>query len=146
MHEHGVNMEVRGTIYLHTGKDGAPQLHSSVTSLMIAQSSAAMDGEDFNPEVIRFLRGIRASAHPEKRQRASVSTYDRAVSLGVAHRLKEIPTSLLGRTESGSDADKAAAKKELHKLQKANQQIVARAEAAAAEADETSIHKPRVGE
>ena len=128
MHEHGVNMEVRGTIYLHTGKDGAPQLHSSVTSLMIAQSCAAMDGEEFNPEVISFLRGIRASAQPEKRQRTSVSTYDRAVSLGVAHRLKEIPASLLGRTESGSDVDKAAAKKELHKLQKANQQIVARVE------------------
>ena len=31
MHEHGVNMEVRGAIYLNTGKDGAPQLHSSVT-------------------------------------------------------------------------------------------------------------------
>jgi hypothetical protein len=128
MHEHGVNMEVRGAIYLNTGKDGAPQLHSSVTPLMIAQSCAAMDGEEFNPEVISFLRGIRASAQPEKRQRTSVSTYDRAMSLGIAHKLREIPTSLQTRIESGSDAEMVVAKKELHSIQKANQKVVARAE------------------
>ena len=55
----------------------------------------------------------------------SVSTYDRAVSLSVAHRLREILASLQGRIaiESGSTAEKATAKKELHSLQKANQQI-----------------------
>ena len=128
MHEHGVNMEVRGAIYLNTGTDGAPQLHSSVTPLIIAQS-CAQAGQDFSPDILRFLKGCYASSQPpEKRHRTSISTYDRAVSLGIAHRLREIPASLQRRTESGSDMEKAAAKKELHKLQKANQQIVARAE------------------
>ena len=128
MHEHGVNMEVRGAIYLNTGTDGAPQLHSSVTPLIIAQS-CAQAGQDFSPDILRFLKGCYASSQPpEKRHRTSISTYDRAVSLGIAHRLREIPASLQRLTESGSYMEKAAAKKELHKLQKANQQIVARAE------------------
>jgi hypothetical protein len=124
MHEIGVNMEVKGTIYLDTGEDGAPQLHSNVTPLTIAQTCTG-----FSPDVLTFLKSIcTPSQQPGKRQRTSVSTYDRAVSLGVAHRLREIPASLQGRIESGSAAEKATAKKELHSLQKANQQIVARAE------------------
>ena len=63
-----------------------------------------------------------------KRHRTYVSTYDRAVSLGVAHRLRDIPASLQLRIESGSSAERATAKKELHSLQRTNQQIVARVE------------------
>ena len=127
LHEHGVNIEARGAIYLDTGEDEASQLHSSVTPLMITQSCAKRR-KGFNVEVLRFLDACASSQQPVKRQRASISTYDRAVSLGVAHRLHEIPASLQRCIESGSDADIAAAKKEIHKLQKANQKIVSRAE------------------
>ena len=54
--------------------------------------------------------------------------YQRPVSLGVAHRLHKIPASLQRCIESGSDVEIAAAKKEIDKLQKANQKIVSLAE------------------
>ena len=50
------------------------------------------------------------------------------MSLGIVDRLREIPPHRHALIESGSDPDKENAKKELHKLQKANHQIVARAE------------------
>ena len=128
MHENGVNMEAQGAIYLDTGEAGSPQLHSGVTPLTVAQS-CAQRSEAFSPDVLCFLENIRApSQQPKKRHRTSVSTYDRAVSLGVAHRLRDIPASLQVRIESVSSAERATAKKELHSLQKTNQQIVARAE------------------
>ena len=103
---------------MDTGEDGESQLHSGVTPLMVAQSCAARRGEDFNPDVICFLSGSSAaSQQPGKRQRTSISAYDRAVPLGIAHTLREIPTSLQTRIESGSHAEMVAAKKELHSIQ-----------------------------
>ena len=128
MHENGVNMEAQGAIYLDTGEDGSPQLHSGVIPLTVAQS-CAQRSEAISPDVLCFLENIRTpSQQPKKRHRTYVSTYDRAVSLGVAHRLRDIPASLQLRIESGSSAERATAKKELHSLQKTNQQIVARVE------------------
>eukprot|EP00308_Calcidiscus_leptoporus_P025272 CAMPEP_0119397884 /NCGR_PEP_ID=MMETSP1334-20130426/140561_1 /TAXON_ID=127549 /ORGANISM="Calcidiscus leptoporus, Strain RCC1130" /LENGTH=318 /DNA_ID=CAMNT_0007421735 /DNA_START=1012 /DNA_END=1969 /DNA_ORIENTATION=- len=68
-----------------------------------------------------------AAAQLEKRHRSSTSTYDRAVSLGIADRLLEIPPSLHGLIESGGP-EKENAKRALHKLHQANQQLIARAE------------------
>ena len=66
-----------------------PRLHTSATPLMVAQCCAAQSGDDFNPEVVPFLKGISVvSQQPGKRQRSSVSVYDRAVSLGIGHRLR----------------------------------------------------------
>jgi len=67
------------------------------------------------------------AAQLEKRHRSSTSTYDRAVSLGIADRLLEIPPSLHGLIESGGP-EKENAKRALHKLHQANQQLIARAE------------------
>ena len=53
---------------------------------------------------------------------------ERAQLAGVAHRLKPIPAYLQQTIQIGTQEEKAVAKKQLQKLQVANQQIVARAE------------------
>ena len=55
---------------------------------------------------------------------------ERAQNAGVAHRLKPIPQWLHETMQAGTEEEKKAAKKELKKLQIANQQVVARAEPA----------------
>jgi hypothetical protein len=101
---------------------------SMVSTWKLGALSTCTQGS-FNLEILRVLKDPCASSqHSQKRQRAYISTYDRAVSVGVAHRLHAIPSSLQRCIEGGCDEEIAAAKKEIHKLQKANQKIVARAE------------------
>ena len=134
LHKQGVNMGVRGSINLPLGEDGSHTLITGVTALAIAQRLLSAGAEDASGEVVQYLEGIAAvfqpvsAAQPGKRHRSSASTYDRAVSLGIVDRLREIPPRLHEQIESGSELEKKAAKRELHALQKANQKLVSRAE------------------
>jgi len=146
LHEHGVNMDIRGSINLPLGEDGTDQLVTGVTALAIAQMLIPACDEDVFGMVAQYLEGIAAApvpasaAQPGKRHRSSASTYDRAMSLGIIDRLREIPLGLHELIESGSDLEKKSAKKELHKLQKGNQQIVARAEQSRLKQAKLSFH------
>ena len=125
LHENGVNLEVTGCIYLESAS--GPSLSTGVTPLMIAKK--LMTAGRGSKELVHFLESVSpAPAHSAKRERSAMPMHERAALLGVTNRLKSIPPSLYTRIESGSDAERAAAKKELHSLQKANQQTVSRAE------------------
>jgi ankyrin repeat protein len=133
LHEHGVDMEASGAIYLSV--EGSAQLRTGVTPIMLAHRNlASADQDDASAEndraqlIVQFLESVRPPTHIAKRERSAVSIQERAALVGVTNRLNPIPVSLYTRIESGSDTERAAAKKELHKLQKANQQIVSRAE------------------
>ena len=129
LQEHGVDMDARGGIFL--GVDGTYRLHTGVNPLMIAQRQlASVDKEKaFRAQpVLQFLESLKPPVQTTKRERSAVPIHERAALLGVVNRLNSIPPSLYVRIENGSEAERASAKKELHKLQKANQQIVSRAE------------------
>ena len=86
------------------------------------------DSDDWNcpesqgwQEVIAFLEHC---SRPAKRARNSMSMEERAAQVGVLNRLKPIPETLRASAAKGSED----AKRQLQKLQIANQQIVSRAE------------------
>jgi hypothetical protein len=58
----------------------------------------------------------------------SLSLLEQAERVGVAARLKQIPTQLLVAAESGTAEEISSAKRQIHATQKSNQQIVSRAE------------------
>jgi hypothetical protein len=120
----GVNMEARGTVYV--GEDWK-QVLNNATPVMIARHHGYA-------EIEKFLQGTSdAPSVPmvgSKRSRSDVPIIVRAQNAGVAHRLKPIPQCLHERIQVGTEDEKKAAKKELQKLQIANQQVVARAEQA----------------
>ena len=65
-------------------------------------------------------------------KRCNGSMFERAQAVDVADRLKPIPASLEAALASPSlsKEEKAVAKQKLHKIQKSNQKVVSRAEAA----------------
>ena len=65
---------------------------------------------------------------PTKRSRSKLPMYERAVAAGVAEKFNPIPAELRLRIETGSEDERILAKKEVQKIQIANQQMVARAE------------------
>ena len=100
---------------------------TSTTPLAVARQTARIDSErdlgDWNgwPEVIAFLEQC---SRPAKRSRSTLSMEERAAQAGVLDRLKPIPETLRAAALKGSED----AKKQLQKIQIANQQIVSRAE------------------
>ena len=123
----GVNLETPGTIYVGDHWD---HVLRNVTPLTIARHMG------FTP-LVSFLQSRTdhnapgpASSSAGKRARSEVPMTERAQLAGVAHRLKPIPPSIQQTIQTGSEEEKAAAKKQLQKLQIANQQMVARAEQA----------------
>ena len=78
---------------------------------------------------MRYLQPPSAVDQPApKRQRSELSIIERATRVGVADRLKVIPSALEETIRNGSPDECAAARKEKQKIQIANQKIVARAE------------------
>ena len=61
--------------------------------------------------ILLFSLGYLSAVAPDIYFRDAGELSASAVSLGIAHRLREIPASLQRRTERGSDMEKAAAKK-----------------------------------
>ena len=120
--EIGVDMEARGTVYV--GEDWKHMLNDA-TPVMIARHLGYA-------EIVKWLQTRNdAPSIPmvvSKRPRSVVPMLERAQNAGVAHRLKVIPNCLHERMQTGTEDEKKAAKKQLQKLQIANQQIVVRAE------------------
>ena len=105
---------------------------TSMTPLAVARQMVRIDSErdsdDWNcpesqgwQEVIAFLEHC---SRPAKRARNSMSMEERAAQVGVLNRLKPIPETLRASAAKGSED----AKRQLQKLQTANQQVVSRAE------------------
>ena len=103
-----------------------------MTPLAVARQMVRIDSErdsdDWNcpesqgwQEVIAFLEHC---SRPAKRARSSMSIEERAAQVGVLNRLKPIPETLRASAAKGSED----AKRQLQKLQTANQQVVSRAE------------------
>ena len=102
------------------------KLRRNVTALTIAC-------EFGHSALVVFLDSVLAVAPPaaaaaSKRERSEMPMFERATAAGVANQLKPIPAGLIQATQTGSREERETAKRELHKIQKANQQIVARAE------------------
>ena len=119
LHELGVDMQQRGSIYLDDFSTSQP--FTEMTPLAIATKLG-------RSEIVEFLATLEQEADPPaKRQRseASLSVSERAALADVSARLQPVPelTDLLAR-----GCDHAAARKKIHQAQKSNQQIVARAE------------------
>lgn len=88
-------------------------------------------------QLLSLLRELDLHALPPEEpaaqpKRRNCSMFERAQAAGVADRLKPIPASLETAlaSESISKEEKGIAKKALHKIQKSNQKVVSRAEAA----------------
>ena len=107
-------------------KDGADltwdynwsNLRKNVTALTIARDFEHL-------AIVNFLEGVATAAN---RPRSEVPMHERAADSGISQRLKSIPTSLIEATKTGTQEERKAAKSELRKRQKHNQQIVAREE------------------
>lgn len=160
LHDAGVNMDQAGSIYLDpydVVADGSThriwplgpeescsgylpgymKLQTSMTPLMIARQMLKLVTSESRPllggnpwacydreEMVRFME---ENFRPAKRVRSTESMEERAARVGILDRLKPISPSLRQAAQAGSQE----AKKELQKLQVANQQIVSRAEARA---------------
>ena len=116
-------MEDRGTIYVGAEWN---QVLNNATPAMIARHHGYAD-------IVKFLQAtsdnqLRWWAASDRDQ--MVPMLERAQKAGVAHRLKPIPQWLHENMQAGTEEEKKVAKKELKKLQIANQQVVARAEQA----------------
>jgi hypothetical protein len=122
LHTSGCDVQTRGTIHLWSEERGE-YLLTGVTLHRIAQ--------DFgHTQLLQWLESLaQPVVEARKRERSSMSPLERAQLAGVADMLKPIPPVLHVRIASGSEEDAAAAKKELHKLQKYNSQVISRAEA-----------------
>jgi hypothetical protein len=117
----GVDADARGTVFVDT--DWEKQL-KDVTPLMIARYMR-------HKELVHFLQSRGETAAPAaapKRPRSEIPMQERAERAGVAYRLAPIPPSIRHVIQTGSTEQKQAARKQLQKLQTANQQIIARAE------------------
>ena len=107
-------------------KDGADltwdynwsNLSRNVTALTIAHDFEHL-------AIVNFLEGVATAAN---RPRSEVPMHERAADSGISQRLKSIPTSLIEATKTGTQEERKAAKSEVRKRQKHNQQIVAREE------------------
>ena len=113
LHEQGVSVKHPGSIYDYDLPVGS-QCLTKVTPLQIATHFKQC-------EVAQFIEGVLGAHH-------SLSLLERAERVGVAARLKQIPTQLLVAAESGTAKEISSAKRQIHATQKSNQQIVSRAE------------------
>ena len=88
----------------------------------------AMEARHHCP-VARMVHKILSQHTKEAGTISSLPLIERAQQAGVSSKLKAIPSNLHERIANSTAEDAAAAKKELHAIQKHNHQIVARAEA-----------------
>ena len=125
LHESGVDVETQGTI-LHWNQERFERGYCLLSGVTLPRMIAQRYGDQ---ELLQWLDSlIQPLAEIGKRERSSTAPLERAQLAGVADMLKSIPTGLHARIASGSKEDAAVAKKELHKLQKYNNQVISRAE------------------
>jgi ankyrin repeat protein len=120
LYDLGVDMDTPGSIYLGAENE-VGSLKANMTPLTIAKELG-------HTAVQQFLKSVRVK--PEKKQRSALTMHERAVRVGVAHKLKPIPQTLRDAAEKGSPTQQSEAKRAIKLLQTANQQVVSRAEKA----------------
>ena len=113
----GVSMMTKGTVFLDG--DFTKGL-VDVTPLDIARHKG-------HASIIEFLSPAGETSSRPKHARSAQTLKQRAVAVGVEHRLQEIPKLLRLAAGDGDDS----AKKKVQRIQKSNSQVVARAEKAA---------------